>query len=143
MILIIAIVLAAAVFLLGGTLSTSHGPQPPAPSPAIAALAAAIATAEGSNPEWNNPGDLTKSFGFATAGVANSAGVLKFQSSADGWNALYKQIELIISGGSHWSLSTTLADFGLGYSGGDPNWSKNVANSLGVTPDAQLGDILT
>jgi hypothetical protein len=143
MILIIAIILGAAVFLLGGTLSTSHGPQPPAPSPAIAALAAAIATAEGSNPEWNNPGDLTKSFGFSTAGVANSAGVLKFQTSADGWNALYAQLSLIVSGGSHWKLGTSLSDFGLGYSGGDPNWAKNVANSLGVSEDSSLGDLLT
>lgn len=143
MIAILLILAAAAILFIGGTLSTSHGEQPPAPSPAIAAFAAAIARAEGSNPDWNNPGDLTRSFGYATAGVANSAGVLKFQSSADGWNALYKQLQAIVNGSSHWSLDTTLADFGIGYSGGDPNWSVNVANALGVSADTSLGDILT
>lgn len=143
MIVILALILAAAVFLLGGILGTSHGPMPPAPSAAIAAVAAAIAKAEGSNPDWNNPGDLTKSFGFPTAGVANSAGVLKFQSSDDGWRALYAQLQLIVSGGSHWTVDTTLEAFGLGYSGNDPNWAVNVAKYLGVDTNTSLGDILT
>jgi hypothetical protein len=142
MIAIIVLALVAAIILLEANLGGSST-QPTGPSAAIDALAAAIAVAEGSNPDWNNPGDLTKSFGFPTVGVANSAGVLKFKTSGDGWRALYAQLQLIVSGGSHWTLDTTLADFGLGYSGGDSNWAKNVANKLGVSTDSSLGDILT
>lgn len=118
-------------------------PQPPAPTPQIGNVANAIAKAEGSNTDWNNPGDLTLSFGFPVAGIANSAGVLKFVNCADGWNALYQQLQLIISGGSRYSLSTSIADFGAGYSGGDPNWAKNVSAALGVSPDTPLGAVLT
>lgn len=124
--------------LLGETLS-----RPTAPSPQIDAMALAIQKAEGSKSSWNNPGDLTKSFGFATTGVANSAGVLIFATSDDGWNALYAQLSAIVNGNSHYTLDTTLADFGSGYSGGDPNWAVNVANALGVGTDATLGDVLT
>lgn len=117
--------------------------QPDAPSPAILAVANAIALAEGSPAEWNNPGDLTISFGYPTVGVANSAGVLKFQNITDGWNALYKQLSAIVNGSSRYSLNDSLATFGIGYSGGDPNWSANVAKALGVDPGASLGSILT
>lgn len=139
----------AALVLGGGaivsTTTSKRGctPQPPAPSPGIGAMANAIAFAENSNPAWNNPGDLTTSFGFATAGVVNSAGVLSFASCADGWNALYAQLQLIISGGSRYSLDTPIALFGYGYSGGDPNWATNVSAQLGVSPDTPLRNVLT
>jgi hypothetical protein len=142
MYLIYSLLAIAAIYLLGVNLSSS-GNQPPAPSPAIFAVAKAIAAAEGSNPDWNNPGDLTASFGFPTSGTVNDAGVLKFNSSADGWNALYKQLESIVNGSSRYSLEDTIASFGLGYSGGDTNWAVNVANALGVTPDTQLSDVLS
>lgn len=118
-------------------------PQPPAPSPGIGAVANAIAYAEGSNPAWNNPGDLTASFGFPTTGTVNSAGVLAFASCADGWNALYAQLQLIIQGGSRYSLADTIRSFGQGYSGGDPNWATNVSAQLGVSPDTPLSGVLT
>jgi hypothetical protein len=124
---------------LGGAVSIN---KPQAPTMAIGLLADAIAKAEGSNPAWNNPGDLTKSFGYVTTGVANSDGVLIFLRLEDGWQALYKQLEAIISGNSHYTLSTTLADFGFGYSGGDRNWAVNVADALGVDPSVTLGSIL-
>ena len=142
--IIIALVAAGVLWFLatlGGDVVSSDKPQ--APSTEIGLLADAIATAEGSNPSWNNPGDLTKSFGFLTIGVANSAGVLIFAQPADGWRALYKQLQDIIDGKSHWTLSTTLADFGNLYSGGDRNWAINVANALGVDPSVTLGSILT
>lgn len=117
--------------------------QPPAPTQEIFDVAAAIAKAEGSNPDWNNPGDLTISFGYPTLGTVNADGVLKFQNHLDGWNALYKQLQSIISGGSRYTLQMTLAEFGQGYSGGDANWAKNVALELQTTPNATLGSILT
>lgn len=124
------------------TSSSTPPNMPPAPSPQIAQVAQAIARAEGSPVEWNNPGDLTISFGYPTLGTANSAGVLKFTNAADGWNALYKQLLAIVNGGSRYTLQDTIATFGNGYSGGDPNWAVNVASFLGVTPDTPLGDIL-
>ena len=145
MIFVLISVLAIAGFLLlSGALKqvASDCSPPPAPSPQILAFAQAIALAEGSDPSWNNPGDLTASFGFPTSGTVNSAGVLKFVNCVDGWSALYQQLSLIISGGSRYSLDQTIAAFGLGYSGGDPNWAKNVAAALGVPTDTQLGDIL-
>lgn len=134
--------------LLAGHSDSSSGDtpnckQPPAPSPQIGQMAAAIAQAEGSNPAWNNPGSLTASFGYATTGVGNSAGVLIFATCTDGWNALYAQLSAIVSGNSRYGLDTTLASFGMSYSGGDPNWAKNVASLLGVSTNTTLGSVLT
>lgn len=129
----------------GGGGAVSSGNIPPAPSQEIADVAQAISVAEDSDPAWNNPGSLTAPLGFPTVGVANSEGVLKFATTADGWNALYKQLSSIVQGTSRYNLGMTLADFGMTYSGGDPNWAVNVANALGggITPSNTLGDILT
>lgn len=144
MTLLIVIILGIAALLLGITMKQNQPncPAPPAPSPQILSMALAIQAAENSPAEWNNPGDLTASFGYPTVGVANSAGVLKFQNCMDGWNALYKQLGAIVNGTSRYSLQDTLATFGMGYSGGDPNWAQNVASKLGVTIDTPLGDLL-
>lgn len=107
----------------------------------VDALARAIAYAEGSPSSWNNPGDLTKSFGYANEGPQNADGVLKFSTLDDGWKALYAQIFDILSGNSHFTLSETLEEFGLRYSG-NPNWAGNVAKELGVSTDATLGEVL-
>ena len=138
---IIALILIAAIYLFGSVQMTGTD-RPPAPTPQIDKMALAIANAEGSPADWNNPGDLTIAFGYPTLGTMNSAGVLKFATSADGWNALYHQLSLIVSGGSRYTLSDTIGTFGNGYSGGDPNWAVNVANYLGVTTDTPLGDVL-
>jgi hypothetical protein len=93
-------------------------PGMPAPSPGLQALAKGIARAEGfyvagSLPNRShNPGDLTKSFGFSVSGVANREGVLIFATTEDGWQALYKQLQLIYSGGSRsFSTGMSVADF--------------------------------
>ena len=106
-------------------------------------MAQAIANQENSESDWNNPGDLTASFGYPTLGVAISAGVLKFKNCSDGWNALYAQLSAIVNGQSRYTTNTTLADFGFAYSGGDPNWAKNVASDLGVDTSTTLGEVLT
>lgn len=142
-IFIVLLLALAALMLLGGSLSGRCGDQPPAPTQEIFDVAGAIALAEDSDPDWNNPGSLTSSFGFPTLGPANSAGVLKFQNCRDGWMALYQQLGAIVSGSSRYSLSDTIATFGMSYSGGDPNWAKNVARELQKTPDTTLGEILT
>lgn len=137
-------VIALGLLGIGGVtlLTMTHDNKPPAPNPAIDALAVAISSAEGAPKAWNNPGDLTRSFGYANKGPQNADGVLAFNTIEDGWGALYAELLLIQRGASIHSLSQTLADFGLSWSKGDPNWSVHVANKLGVTPDTPLGDVL-
>ena len=111
-------------------------------SPQVLKLANAIQVAEGSNPEWNNPGDLTFAGGFATCGFANSEHVLKFVNAEDGWNALCYQCDLMLSGRSRvYSLDMTLEQVGLKYSDGDPNWAKNVASSMGIPEQTTLAQL--
>lgn len=107
----------------------------------IDALARAIAFAEGSPASWNNPGDLTKSFGYPNEGPQNTAGVLKFSTLEDGWRALYVQMQDILDGNSHFRLTETLEDFGMTWAG-DPNWAVNVAKQLGVTTNTTLAEVL-
>jgi hypothetical protein len=121
---------------------------PPSPTQGIFFLAQAIAVAEGSPADWNNPGDLTKTFGFnASAGPQNADGVLKFDTIQDGVGALYAQLSLILNGGSMYSTNTSLSDFGASYAG-DPNWAGNVASAYSnisgtpVSTDSSLGDLL-
>ena len=114
-------------------------------------LAKAIAHAEGFGEAnavptlANNPGDLTGSDAgsFQTAGVMNREGVLKFVNLADGWQALYVKCNRMLSGKSTvYPLDMTLERVGLRYSGGDPNWSKNVAAYLGVPESTTLQELV-
>jgi hypothetical protein len=110
-------------------------------SNAVIKFALAIKVAEGSNPSWNNPGDLTFADGYATLGSANVEGVLKFAHAEDGWNALCHQVYLMLSGLSRvYPLNWTIAQVGMKYSGGDPNWSKNVCAELGVSDKMTLSE---
>lgn len=89
----------------------------------------------------NNPCDLTAgdAGSFETDGTANAEGVVKFVRLEDGWSAAYIKFNRIFAGKSAvYPLSLTLAEMGLKYSGGDPNWSKNVASELGVLETTSL-----
>jgi hypothetical protein len=110
--------------------------------PAVLKFAAAIKVAEGSNPAWNNPGDLTYSMGFPVLGVVNSEGVLHFVNLADGEYVLNHQCYLMLSGRSHiYQLSWSLARTGVKYSGGNANWALNVSRELGVPVATTLAQI--
>lgn len=106
----------------------------------VTRFAEAIEKAEGSNPAWNNPGDLTvNALGAPTGGVANSEGVLIFADPQDGWNALCHQCALMLTGRSHvYSLDMTLEQVGAKYSDGNSAWAKNVAFFLGVPETTTL-----
>ena len=107
-------------------------------------LANAIKVAEGSPPEWGNPGSLKSgdSGGFQLNGLGNAEGVVKFVNAEDGWNALCMKLNRILAGKSLvYPLTMTLAEMGLKYSGNDPNWSINVARELGVSQDITLADL--
>ncbi len=113
-------------------------------------FAKAISVAEGfGQPEaiptlGNNPGDLTggDTGSFQTMGVMNAEGVVRFTNIDDGWTALYMKVNRMLSGKSLvYPLTLTLEQVGLKYSGGDPNWSKNVAEYLGVPEKTTLAEI--
>ena len=116
-------------------------------------LAKAIATAEGffsSNPNVvprraHNPGDLTRSFGQATDGVANSEGVLDFTDDAGGWSALKAEATAMLTGASHvYSPLMTLRAIAAKYTGNDNSdaWAENAGLVLGISPDQTLKDFL-
>ena len=105
-------------------------------------LAKAISVAEGSNPSWNNPGDMTYAHGAPTKGAVNADGVLWFYNVEDGWQALYHEVSLMLNGRSHvYKLTDTLQQVGLKYSNGDPNWAVNVAKYLGVPETTTLQEL--
>jgi hypothetical protein len=129
-------------YLIGGATMVDPAKRPPAPNEAIDRIALAINRQENSPPSWNNPGDLTESFGFSNAGPQNSAGVLKFSSEQDGWNALYAKLLRIQNGESvTYPLSSTIAQLGETWSGGDPAWAVNVSRILGLSPDNSVSDL--
>jgi hypothetical protein len=110
----------------------------------VTPLMQAIAQAEGFNvagsipQRANNPGDVE----VGDVGYGTINGITIFASVDDGWAALANQISSMASGtNSHYPAGATLAQVGIPYSGGDPNWANNVASYLGVstsTPFASL-----
>jgi hypothetical protein len=124
----------------------------------VSLLAQAIATAEGffsSDPNViprraHNPGDLTKSFGQPTNGIANSEGVLIFSNDDAGWSALKGQVTAMLTGASHiYSPVMTLRTVAAHYTTRDgvptadsDNWASNAARVLGISPDQTLKDFL-
>lgn len=113
----------------------------------ITALAQAIARAEGFGianavpTVAHNPGDLV--LGDIGNGIANDAGVTIFASDADGWSALYHELNLIFSGQSAvYSGSFTFATFARIWTGGDnfSAWAANVTSIVGAGPNTTLAD---
>ena len=106
-------------------------------------IAEAIATAEG----WygvgaandvqrarNNPGNLM----WFQAGIISS-----FPSEAEGWAALYSQINKMLAGLGGYSSDMTLEQVAQLYEGTGlyMNWAVNVARVLGVPTSTRLGDV--
>lgn len=115
------------------------------PSDKTKAIAQAIAKAEGffvsgSEPQRaHNPGDLE--LGDVGNGLLFNKTI--FATDDDGWNALYHQIGLMISGDSKiYDPSMSWRDIAASWVGTSDanNWMLNVTNALGVLPDSTLGD---
>jgi len=107
-------------------------------------LAHAITIAENSPPEWNNPGSLTgaDADGYPTCGFGNKEGVWKFVNKADGEAALERKCARMFLGKSKvYPITWTLAQVGMTYSDGDPNWAENVARELGVPVTTTLAEL--
>ena len=101
-------------------------------------LAEAIATAEGFYQSGSlaqrqqNPGNLTDSSGT----------IRTFATLADGWSALYTQIDAMLSNQSaKYNSGMSLSQIGDIYANHDPNWSKNVSAYIGVSPDTTLDEL--
>jgi hypothetical protein len=89
----------------------------------------------------HNPGDLE--LGDIGNGVINSKTV--FASDQDGWNALYKQVQLMLSGGSaYYSPSDSWRSVANTWTGADNAnaWANIVAQHLGVNPDSAMQEYL-
>lgn len=136
-----------------GTVTTSEGfdlstyggvtsyPQP------IRTFAAAIAKQEGfyvpgSIPQRaNNPGDLKIPGRPVLAGTS----ITKFDSVDDGWNALYRQLYLILTGKSaHYNLNMTIDEMARVWTATQQvPWATNVANFVGADRSTPLWQVLT
>lgn len=113
-------------------------------------MAHAIAKAEGFGQRgtiptrYHNPGDLKTIRGYRYPGQVGvgKGGHVIFRNDKAGWAALEHQIEKIEAGTSRYSVNMTLRELGKKYAGNWRVWSKNVAHSLGVEPQAYLWECL-
>jgi hypothetical protein len=154
--------IAAAILSVGAEPAPSAGdsgePAPaPAPdtppaassadvSPGVMRLAAAISVAEGYGADpsnaptrANNPGSL-KIAGYPVTGAE---GISVFPTPQAGWNALYLQVQEILSGESkHYTSDMTIAQMAAEYTDTQGvNWAANVVATLRITgvPGATTG----
>lgn len=112
----------------------------------IRQFAAAIARQEGfyvsgSIPQRaNNPGDLK----IPNMPTLPGTSITQFPSADAGWNALYRQLHLILTGrSSFYNLDMTIADMGRVWTVTEQGpWSTNVASFLGVSTDTRLWQVL-
>lgn len=118
------------------------------PDSIVQSIAQAIATAEGSfsSPSAlprraNNPGDLM----LGDIGFGTINGKTIYATVEDGWNALYHQVRLMLTGVSaYYTPDMTITQMAEKYTGGDNplSWAMNVARSLGVSIETKLSDLL-
>lgn len=94
----------------------------------------AIARAEGAKPERHNPGNIVD---FRTGKIKT------FATDEEGEAALRDQLKRISEGNNpNFDPDMSLADAGLVYSNGDPNWAHNVSQILRVSPEVPFGDLI-
>lgn len=136
-VLIAALIVGADIPVFGGVV----------PSDKVKQIAQAIAHAEGFGvanaipTRAHNPGDLK--MGDIGNGAINGKTV--FASDVDGWNALYKQIQLMISGNSDYYQPSDswrrIAQTWVGTSD-YVNWLNTVTSEIGVDPDSSLQEYM-
>jgi len=147
-VIIVFIVLAVAGFLTveSGPITVTGETMAIAPTTTVQRIAKAIATAEGfyasgSLPQRaNNPGDLER--GDLGNGTINGKTV--YPSASQGWEALYKEVELILDGRSaYYKPTSSISEIAVTYTGSDnaSAWAQNVADTLGVDIDTQIGQV--
>ena len=116
---------------------------------AIRIFAEGIALAEGFYVEGsraqrnNNPGNLTVDTTGTSTGKDGMFVV--YATAVDGWNALKRQVELILTDASNiYNSGMTLRQIGEKYTTTDQlAWSTNVASKLGISIDTPVSTLLT
>lgn len=95
----------------------------------------AIAQEEG-KPEahdFHNPGNI----------LGRDGKIVQFPNQKSGESALQKLLLRAAAGKSkYYQPDEPLNKFGMTYSGGDPNWSKNIAAILGIKEDMPIKDLV-
>ena len=119
-------------------------------SSAVQSIAQAIAQAEGFYISGslaqrnNNPGNLT-----VPAAAAGQNPLSAYPTAQDGWDALYGEVNLILSGDSHiYTADMPISVIAQHWTtdvppGAQANWASNVARALGMTPDQSFNDYLS
>jgi hypothetical protein len=110
-------------------------------APGLERFAQAIAFAEGFGKPGviptlrNNPGDLTD---------PSTGAIRTYPTVRDGWQGLYRQIEMMLSGESlYYSADMSIAEIGAIYTATEQSaWVTNVSAYLGVSPDTTLREIV-
>lgn len=126
---------------------TPYGGPTVYPEP-IKRTAQAIAHAEGFGIDGaiptlaNNPGDLVA--GPDWTGPTLGANIKVFDSVDAGWNALYKQLWIALTGESNYYYpDMTIADMSKLWTATQPdNWAANVASYLGVPTSTPIYAVL-
>ena len=128
---------------------TLHAAVAQQPSPKIVQFAHAIAQAEGfyvkgSIPNrCHNAGDL-KGTNFPNQIGVCRGGHAKFRTDADGWAALFHQIEKILDGTStKYTNRATFKDVAKTYAQNYRPWLKIVTETLQVDDDDEVGAFLS
>lgn len=129
------------ISMIGGIFGPSY-------SDSVIRLSQAIANAEGFNVSGslpatnNNPGNLTLDVNGTAVGT-DSHGFMQYATPQDGWNALYYQVNLILSNASSlYNNAMTLAQIGNIYSPGTGSvWASNVASYLGTSTATPVNQI--
>jgi hypothetical protein len=116
----------------------------------LQSFARAIARAEGfyvpgSVPQRaNNPGAIKVP---NWTGPTLGEGISAFQSEDAGWSALYRQLMLVVSGGSnYYNLDMSIADMAQTWTGGPPidagHWAQNVADAMNASTTDPLWKVM-
>lgn len=115
-------------------------------SASVQRVARAIAVAEGymkqdgtilsgnRSAKANNPGSI----------MTAEWKLIEYPTPDAGWQALYRQVDLMLSGKSrYYNPSMTISEVARIYTGEASymNWARNVATVLGVTPDTPIGGV--
>ena len=86
-------------------------------------------------PTWTAPGEIE--------GRTLGEGIALFESDGAGWNALYRQLHLIVTGESRvYNLDMTIRDMAARWVGTNEveagQWARNVSLQLGVSESTKL-----
>lgn len=91
----------------------------------------------------NNPGNLT--LDLTGKSIGKDGMFVIYATAADGWEALHKQVELILTNASRiYNSSMTIRQIAEKYTTTDQlAWANNVASAIGIDIDTPVSTLLT